>query len=116
MRKWIAVLMGVMLVASDAAAFGVDGLAVTYVTGTVPGLNQGIDGSLDTTQTDTLVFQSGDSKFAIPFAKMTPGNIGKTPGSTLAFFRPSWSRWSSNGRRCISSSSTGGEIEAFKKW
>ena len=56
---------------------------MTYVNGTVPGLSQGVQGSLDATQIDALVFQSGDTRFAMPYTRITAYEYRQDTGFRL---------------------------------
>lgn len=62
--------VGLLLLAS-MAVIAVENGQVMYVSGTVPGVNEGVLGKLDFVSETSLIFaETGGSKLAIPFAKM----------------------------------------------
>ena len=89
MHKWLAALVVLGPLLGNAAS-GLEGLEVTYVTGTVPGLNRGVQGSLDTTQVDTSQLKTSSPSHIIA---SPPTNIGKTPSSISVSFQPWLSLW-----------------------
>lgn len=52
-------------------ALAIDGRHVKYVGGTLPGVNVGAIGHIDTTAATTLTFEYSGNKVAIPYASIT---------------------------------------------
>jgi len=71
MKKLVAAIVAVSILASGASAYADPALGVTYVRGTVQTVKEGTTGTIDKTSLTALAFQSGESQVLIPFAKIT---------------------------------------------
>lgn len=67
MKKVLALLL-VIALATPAAAGFVEGEQVQYIGGTIPNLQGGCIGRLDTTPAKELIFECAGSRFDIPYA------------------------------------------------
>jgi hypothetical protein len=73
-KKLIAVCL---LLAAALPAVAVEGGQALYVGGTIPGLNAGVLGHIDTTSNTTLIFEHAGGKVAIPYADITSYEYSK---------------------------------------
>lgn len=62
--------LAILIVAVWLPAFSVSGEPIIYAGGTIPILTQGAEGTLDTTQPDSLSFRSQSAQVTIPYDKM----------------------------------------------
>lgn len=71
MKRLIAIALMMALVIPGITVWAEETADVTYMSGTVPGIKEGVAGKLDTTVADDLKFQAGAVEFSIPYAKVT---------------------------------------------
>lgn len=71
MKRLIAAALMLTLAAPGMTAIAEDTPDVTYVSGTVPGIKEGVTGKLDTTVADDLKFQAGAAEFSVPYSEVT---------------------------------------------
>jgi hypothetical protein len=70
-------LIAVCLLLAVLPALAVEGDQVLYVGGTIPGLNAGVLGHVDTTSSANLIFEHAGGKVAIPYADITSYEYSK---------------------------------------
>lgn len=86
---------GLLLITLVSPAFAVGGEHVKYVGGTVPSLNAGGMGRLDTTSDNSLTFEYSGKKAAIPYADIqsfeysqeVARHLGVLPTIAVALFK-----------------------------
>jgi hypothetical protein len=66
-----------LLLTAALPAVAVEGDQALYVGGTIPGLNAGVLGHVDTTSSATLIFEHAGGKVAIPYADITSYEYSK---------------------------------------
>lgn len=71
MKRLIAIVLMIAVTAPGITVWAEETADVTYMSGTVPGIKEGVAGKLDTTVADDLKFEAGAAEFSIPYAKVT---------------------------------------------
>ena len=78
MRRFLVIALLVLL---SPSAFALDGKNVAYVGGTIPGLKEGAEGKLDTTNEQALVLNiKKHAPLAIPYASISELEYGQKAG------------------------------------